>query len=72
MSGKPTDSGSGSGDGNEELSDWGAVKLKFGPEPGKVSFIYLYAISIVSSFQLFKGFQKPGRMRSFHFFANSI
>ncbi|XP_059454575.1 peptidyl-prolyl cis-trans isomerase CYP57 [Corylus avellana] len=35
MSGKPTDSGSGSGDGNDELSDWGAVKLKFGPEPGK-------------------------------------
>ncbi|XP_062159362.1 peptidyl-prolyl cis-trans isomerase CYP57 [Alnus glutinosa] len=35
MSGKPMVSGSGSGDGNDELSDWKAVRLKFGPEPGK-------------------------------------
>lgn len=34
-------SGSGSGDGNDELSDWKAVGLKFGPEPGKVSFIFI-------------------------------
>jgi len=41
MSGKPMVSGSGSGDGNDELSDWKAVRLKFGPEPGKVSLLFI-------------------------------
>lgn len=37
------------GDGDDDLSDWKSVKLKFAPEPGKVSFIFFYVYGYISS-----------------------
>lgn len=37
FSGKPEPSNAESGGGNDDLSDWKSVRLKFTPEPGKVS-----------------------------------
>lgn len=37
ISGKPATSSAESGGGNDDLSDWKSVRLKFTPEPGKVS-----------------------------------
>lgn len=44
--GRPLVSSAKVGDGGDDLSDWKSVKLKFTPEPGKVSFIFSMFIAV--------------------------
>lgn len=38
------------GDGDDDLSDWKSVKLKFAPEPGKVSLTFSMSMAIYVEF----------------------